>query len=205
MDSDVVIKHKYIITKKQNIQKSVNTNTINTNTINTNTINTNTIIKNIIKDIIEKKILNILKTINIKYPEKFKKQYINIEYNIIKNNIHIINTLGKKTSKIKHKIQKHKIIEQPFRCSARIWGHIYDKITLKKIISLDNIFKVIYLTKLKLNKFNTKYIIGTQCVRHKHLNSIFCYQHIQHLTHGNYHEPPDSELCLHYIKDGKYI
>ena len=52
MDSDVVIKHKYIITKKQNIQKSVNTNTINTNTINTNTINTNTIIKNIIKYII---------------------------------------------------------------------------------------------------------------------------------------------------------
>ena len=74
MDSDVVIKHKYIITKKQNTQKSVNTNTINTNTI----------IKNIIKDIIEKKILNILKTINIKYPEKFKKQYINIEYNIKK-------------------------------------------------------------------------------------------------------------------------
>jgi hypothetical protein len=194
MDSDVVIKHKYIITKKQNIQTSINM-----------PINTNTIIKNIIKDIIEKKILNILKTINIKYPEKFKKQYINIEYNIIKNNINIIHTLGKKTSKIKHTIHKHKIIEQPFRCSARIWGHIYDKITLKKIISLDNIFKVIYLTKLKLNEFNTKYIIGTQCVRHKHLNSIFCYQHIQHLTHGNYYEAPDSELCLHYIKDGKYI
>ncbi len=195
MDSDVVIKHKYIITKKQNIQTSINM-----------PINTNTIIKNIIKDIIDKKILNILKTINIKYPEKFKKQYINIEYNIIKNNINIIHMLGKQKSKIKYKIKStHKIIEQQFRCSARIWGHIYDKITLKKIISLDNIFKVIYLTKLKLNEFNKKYIIGTQCVRHKHLNSIFCYQHIQHLTHGNYHEKPDSELCLHYIKDGKYI
>ena len=91
-------------------------------------------------------------------------------------------------------------------CNARIWGFIYDKTTLKQIISLDKIYKVKYTTKFKLNDFNNKYILGSRCMRNLDMpDNIYCHQHIQHLTHGNYNDVPDAEMCIHFIKDGKYL
>jgi len=178
----------------------------------------NNILTNIIETLIDKKILCILNKIHNVYPTKFTKEHIQLEFNIIKQKIHIINkntantntantnTANKNTANTDNILKllgNVQLLEQ--RCNARIWGFIYDKTTLKKIILLDKIYKVKYTTKLKLKDFNNKYILGSRCMRNIDMpDNIYCNQHIQHLTHGNYNAIPDAELCLHFIKDGKY-
>ena len=184
----------------------------------------NNILTNIIETLIDKKILCILNKIHNVYPTKFTKEHIQLEFNIIKQKIHIINknainknAINKNalnnntvnnntvnTDNILKLLGNVQLLEQ--RCNARIWGFIYDKTTLKKIILLDKIYKVKYATKLKLKDFNNKYILGSRCMRNIDMpDNIYCIQHIQHLTHGNYNDIPDAELCLHFIKDGKYL
>ena len=52
-------------------------------------------INKLINKIIDNKINNLLTVINKNYPEKFKKEYIEIELNYIKNNINLVSTINK--------------------------------------------------------------------------------------------------------------
>ena len=212
-----ILRKQYIITKKKhNIIHDTNdisniiqdgVNTTENNVLHNTNINTNTIIHDIIDKIIQQKILSILKNIHKGFPDKFKKECINIEYDIIKNNICIINQPSKNipvkddvihNNNKNNKNNKNNIDEQ-YKCNARIWGNIYNKNGLQKITNIDNTFK----NNFKYSEFNKQYIIGQQCSRIKYTNSIYCHQHIKHLTHGNYFVLPTHTMCVHYIK--KYL
>ena len=85
----------------------------------------------------------------------------NLEHKILPNknaiNKNTVNNNTVNTDNILKLLGNVQLLEQ--RCNARIWGFIYDKTTLKKIILLDKIYKVKYATKLKLKDFNNKYIL----------------------------------------------
>ena len=223
----------------------------------------NNIISNIIETLIDKKILCILNKIHNVYPSKFTKEHIQIEFNIIKQKIKIINkttnttntntttittttttnTTDTTTTNTSHTttdttniivdtlledLQQLQLLPTPVseldlilqlpiipQCNARIWGFIYNKITLKKITSLDKIYKEKNINKFKLKDFNNKYILGSRCMRNIYMpdmpdmpdmpHNIYCHQHTHHLTHGKYNDIPDAEMCAHFIKDGKYL
>ena len=232
----------------------------------------NNIISNIIETLIDKKILCILNKIHNVYPSKFTKEHIQIEFNIIKQKIKIINkttntihttnttnttiTTTTTTTNTSHittdtshttnttdtttttnttniivdtlleDLQQLQLLPTPVsdlilqlpiipQCNARIWGFIYNKITMKKITSLDKIYKEKNINKFKLKDFNNKYILGSRCMRNIYMldmpdmpdmpHNIYCHQHTHHLTHGKYNDIPDAEMCAHFIKDGKYL
>ena len=115
--------------------------------------------------------------------------------------------INNKTNKINNKqYNKQCDIESQYRCNARIWNNIYDRITLKEVIDVDKKFKVKDFIDINIKEFHSKYIVGTQCRKGKNTeDSIYCHQHKKHCIHGNYFEIPTQELCLHYMKDGNYL
>lgn len=194
---------------------------------NNSSDNNNFSINRIINDILDKKILEILKQINNVYPDKFPKKKIKLEFEFIRSNIkleHLVinsNKIPKHTPLEKISLQKTLIndktkqtddkcnkkcnVESRNRCNARIWNNIYDRNTLKEVSDIDKKFKVKDFIDIKIKEFHSKYIVGTQCRRAKSEGSIYCYQHKNHCTHGNYFEIPSEELCLHFMKDGNYL
>lgn len=160
----------------------------------------------IIKLILDKKIYSLLKTIQSNYPDKLSNDQITNEYETIKNKIiltHYDSNSKPKSTSTKPKVTK-KIISNEERCTARIWGNIYDRNTLTEITDIDPKYKVNDFMNLRINAFNKQYIIGTQCKRKK-TNNNYCYQHNKHLPHGDYFELPTNELCFHYLKECNYI
>jgi hypothetical protein len=187
---------------------------------NDNDNNNDNIQKLIIKitnNIIDKKILEILKQISSSYPDKFLKNKIKLEYEFIKNNIKLINYTSniKQTNILTSIIHKTSINDKNYikkcktensnRCKARIWNNIYDRNTLKEISDIDKKFKVKDFIDIQIKEFHSKYILGTQCRKMKLENNSYCFQHQNHCPHGNYFEIPPKELCLHYMKDGNYM
>jgi hypothetical protein len=189
-------------------------------------------ISKIINDILDRKILEILKQINNVYPDKFPKKNINLEFEFIKNNIKLSNYSGNKIIQANKKTEQTIIdnkkkqingrssksstkssskpiskcnIESQNRCKARVWNNIYDRNTLKEVSDIDKKFKVKDFIEIKIKEFHGKYIVGTQCRRKKSEDNIYCGQHKKHCPHGNYFEIPPKELCLHYMKDGNYL
>jgi hypothetical protein len=183
-------------------------------------LDNNLLISKIINDILDKKILEILKQINNVYPDKFPKKNIKLEFEFIKNNIKLVNSSitsnkiptqtliddktkqNDKTNKVNNKQCN---IKSQNRCNARIWNNIYDRTTLKEVSDIDKKFKVKDFIDIKIKEFHSKYIVGTQCRKKKTEDSIYCNQHKKHCIHGNYFEIPSQELCLHYMKDGNYL
>jgi len=185
--------------------------------------------ENILNKLVETRIISILETININYPDKFPKPQINKELNYIKEHIHwkkqIHNNIKKIKVKQKPKLKpklklklKHKInLDNESiiiknneidinKCSGRIWSvHIKNSKTMKKINDIDNKFKVDDFIDIDIKEFNSKYIIGSRCSKNKISNSKYCKLHYKHLIHGDYLESPNKELCYHFMKDGKYL
>ena len=45
------------------------------------------------------------------------------------------------------------------------------------------------LKGVNVKRCNNKYILGSRCMRNLDMpDNIYCHQHIQHLTHGNYND-----------------
>jgi hypothetical protein len=182
---------------------------------------------NIITDILDRKILELLKIIHSNYPNKFTKKHIKLEYEFIKNRIkycdnnkpisnsnktYIItkknkmdmNKIDMKTLKNCNK-EKKKQISNVDRCCARIWNNIFDKNTLVEISDIDPKYKVKDFEDIKIKAFNNQYIIGSQCKRIKSAGSKYCFQHKEHLPHGDYFSIPSKEICFHYLKECNFI
>ena len=165
-------------------------------------------INKLINKIIDNKINNILTIINKTYPEKFKKEYIEIELNYIKTNINLVSTINKinLSSTKETKVKKEKKVDDINRCCGRIWSDsIFYKQTMKKVNELPNHFKVIDFKDIDIDKFNNNYILGLQCKNKKINDSIYCKLHSTHLIHGDFKKLPNKELCYHFIKDGNYL
>ena len=186
---------------------------------------------NIIKEIVNKRLLDLLTTIHKHYPDKFTKEAIQIElqyiasqleYNIIpKSNPNSnppskINLTGKITGNTKIKNNKNtenitiraRNINPEVRCCARIWGDIIIRETGIKVDKIDPKFKITDFQDIKTKSFNNMYILGKQCNRKRNLinkTDKYCNQHSQHNPHGNWFESPNQEIIFHYLKEGKYI
>lgn len=168
-------------------------------------------------EIINKRILELLTIINRHYPDKFPRDKLLIEYEIIKNKIalQIIKlpvqpSLSSLSSlpvgqPIKAKRQP-KNIDNSERCHARIWGPIFDRANnLEEIKSLPPKFQITDFAELNIKEFNKLYIVGKQCKR-PHINgSIFCKQHSLRQIHGDYTKAPTREIVFHYLTDGNYL
>jgi hypothetical protein len=179
----------------------------------------------ILNKLVDSRILTILETININYPNKFLKTEINNELNYIKEHIHWKKQIHNKKKKIKVKQKpklklklKNKInIDTTSitiknneidvkKCSGRIWSDdIKNSKTMVKINEIDNKFKVDDFIDIDIKEFNSKYIIGSRCSKNQISNSKYCKLHSNHLIHGDYLESPSKELCYHFMKDGKYL
>ena len=125
--------------------------------------NTNTnidLVNRLLISILDKKILELLKTISSNYPDKFPKKNINLEFEFIKNNIKFIKTdKPAKSDKADKPVSGNNILIGNInvgtivkrvikkvldvnRCNARIWNNIYDRETLKEVSDIDKKFKV---------------------------------------------------------------
>ena len=194
---------------------------------------TNTITKNqslydkLIDSIINDKLINLLTVISKNNPKTFKKEYIQKELDLIKNNLTKNNLTkinltknnltkinltknNKSSKKYKSTTQIKKIyikkINYKNNCCARVWSNnILDKKTKKKVSEIDKVFKVIDFNDINDELFNENYTIGEQCKKNKYKNTNYCKLHLIHLIHGNYKEKPSKELCYHFMKDGKYL
>jgi len=179
---------------------------------------TNSIIKNqilfdkLIDSIINDKLINLLTIISKNNPKTFKKEYIQKELDLIKNNLTKINLTknNKSIKKYKSTTQTKKIYikksNSKNNCCARVWSNsILDKKTKKKVSEIDKVFKVIDFNDINNELFNENYTIGEQCKKNKYKNTNYCKLHCIHLIHGNYKEKPSKELCYHFMKDGKYL
>ena len=179
---------------------------------------TNSIIKNqilfdkLIDSIINDKLINLLTIISKNNPKTFKKEYIQKELDLIKNNLTKINLTknNKSIKKYKSTTQTKKIYikksNSKNNCCARVWSNsILDKKTKKKVSEIDKVFKVIDFNDINNELFNENYTIGEQCKKNKYKNTNYCKLHLIHLIHGNYKEKPSKELCYHFMKDGKYL
>jgi len=168
-------------------------------------------INKLINKIIDNKINNLLTVINKNYPEKFKKEYIEIELNYIKNNINLVSTINKinlysTKEKKENKAKKDNKVDNINRCCGRIWNDsIFYKQTMKKVNELPKQFKVIDFKDIDIDKFNNNYILGLQCKNKKINDSNYCKLHSTHLIHGDFKNLPSKELCYHFIKDGNYL
>lgn len=170
----------------------------------------------LITNIINTRVLDLLKVISAKYPDKFPKKAIKDEHTKI---IQQIKTKGKPIGNIERKsgkIENNKIIKntktglnvviaKENRCEARIWDSIYDRVTSKEVTSICAIFNVSDYNDIDIKKFAAKYMIGRQCARKKNASMSYCYQHCKHNPHGNYLATPSKEICYHYLIDGNYI
>ena len=160
--------------------------------------------------IIKNNIFELLKIINAKYPSKFPKNVIKTELDYVMGNINLVmissqlnaTKISSARSKVKRPIPK---IDSATRCQARIWDEIFDRVTNKIIIEVDDEFQVSDYNDINIKKFDKKYILGKQCGRKKTSNSNYCLQHNRHRPHGNYLETPSKELCLHFMIDGGYL
>jgi hypothetical protein len=174
----------------------------------------------IITDILDRKILDLLKTIHSHYPDKFTKTNIQLEYNFIKNTIQFINNTSSNTKKYIITKKNSKPNSKPGtkpgtkpvskitstdRCCARIWNNIYERNTLKEVSDIDDKYKVKDFADIKIKSFNNQYIIGSQCKRKKTNGEKYCFQHKTHLPHGDYFDIPTKEICFHYLKECNYI
>ncbi len=174
----------------------------------------------IITDILDRKILDLLKTIHSHYPDKFTKTHIQLEYNFIKNTIQFINNTSSNTKKYIITKKNSKPNSKPGtkpgtkpvskitstdRCCARIWNNIYERNTLKEVSDIDDKYKVKDFADIKIKSFNNQYIIGSQCKRKKTNGEKYCFQHKTHLPHGDYFDIPTKEICFHYLKECNYI
>lgn len=174
----------------------------------------------IITDILDRKILDLLKTIHSHYPDKFTKTNIQLEYNFIKNTIQFINNTSSNTKKYIITKKNSKPNSKPNsktgtkpvskitstdRCCARIWNNIYERNTLKEVSDIDDKYKVKDFADIKIKSFNNQYIIGSQCKRKKTNGEKYCFQHKTHLPHGDYFDIPTKEICFHYLKECNYI
>ena len=179
---------------------------------------TNSITKNqilfdkLIDSIINDKLINLLTIISKNNPKTFKKEYIQKELDLIKNNLTKINLTknNKSIKKYKSTTQTKKIYikksNSKNNCCARVWSNsILDKKTKKKVSEIDKVFKVIDFNDINNELFNENYTIGEQCKKNKYKNTNYCKLHCIHLIHGNYKEKPSKELCYHFMKDGKYL
>jgi len=157
--------------------------------------------------IIRNHILDLLKIINSKYPTKFPKNLLSIELDQIMANMSLsplVPSSKPKTAKAPRDKSKSNL-EPATRCQARIWNDIFDRITCKQVVEIDEEFQVSDYNDINIKKFNKKYILGKQCVRKKTLDINYCVQHNRHRPHGNYMDPPSKELCLHFMIDGGYL
>ena len=179
----------------------------------------------ILDKLVDSRIHNLLEIININYPDKFKKEQIEKEFNHIKKHINWQTYLKRDNKKIRiaqsqsvkpvqpvHPIQFIKIKQKqipkinPNQCSGRIWSnYIFNKTNNIKLDDIDNKFKVDDFNDLDIKDFISKYNIGLRCRNNKTQTSKYCKLHSKHLIHGDYLTSPDKELCYHFIKDGKYI
>lgn len=158
--------------------------------------------------IIRNRVLDLLKIINAKYPDKFPKDAITKELETIMASV----VLSKEHEKGKvppHRPVRHprprNIIDPANRCQARIWDDIFDRSTNKQIIDVDDEFHVSDYNDINLKKFSKKYILGKQCSRKKYSTNNYCILHNTHRPHGNYFEQPSKEICLHFMVEGGYL
>ena len=179
---------------------------------------TNTITKNqslydkLIDSIINDKLINLLTVISKNNSKTFKKEYIQKELDLIKNNLTKNSLIKNNKSSKKYKSTKQtkkiyiKKTNSKNNCCARVWSNnILDKKTKKKVSEIDKVFKVIDFNDINNELFNENYTIGEQCKKNKYKNTNYCKLHLIHLIHGNYKEKPSKELCYHFMKDGKYL
>ena len=153
----------------------------------------------ILEKLVDSRILTILETININYPDKFPKKDIDKEIIYIKEHIlwkqeelqinkeKIKKEKKKKKKKIKLKLkfkdsiqdtnQIHNQTNDLNQCSGRVWSnYIINKINMKQLTDIDEKFKVEDFIDIDIKEFNSKYIIGTRCSK-KTYNT----NNIQHL------------------------
>jgi len=181
--------------------------------------------QNILDSLVDSRIHNLLKIININYPNKFKKLEIEKELLYIKKyifwktkNNKIIIQKAKKANKIKKVIEFKKVKEVEIKeklkkklkdinqCSGRIWAnYILNNKNMKQINDVEEKFKIEDFIDLDIKDFNSKYTIGKRCSKIKMQNGKYCKLHNKHLIHGDYLEIPNKELCYHFMKDGKYL
>ena len=189
--------------------------------------------QNILQKLIDSRILTILETININYPDKFAKININKEIVYIKEHILLKqqelylkkqkkkkkNKLKKIKLKLKESIQINKtetnqesnqetiqVINESIKCSGRVWSnYILNKKTMKQLNNIDEKFKVDDFIDIDIKEFNNKYIIGARCSKNKLEKEKYCKLHSKHLIHGDYLENPNKELCYHFMKDANYL
>ena len=194
LQTDIIHKpKKVIITRKQ-----------------TNIINKEPILDTIIKSIVNEHILDLLKIINRKYPDKFQKDKIELEFELIKKSIEYykINTKTNNISRdYKSKESRQTLLnnENEKRCNARIWGKIYDRNLNTEIIQIDSKYNVTDFEDIKIKSFHKKYKIGCQCKREYIEGNKYCKQHTIRKPHGDYFEEPSKELVFHFMKNNKYI
>ena len=176
------------------------------------TLYKNQIINKIIIDIYKKRISNLLYIIYLKYPNKFKKENIDLEFNYIVENIMIniikpTDMVKNENNKLKMVIKKKeaKCIELNERCIARVWNSIFDRKTCKEITDIDENFKVNDYNDIDNVKFFNRYIVGSRCSRKFKTESKYCIFHSKHSPHGEFNKIPSKELCFHFIKNGNYI
>ena len=168
----------------------------------------------IFENIIEKKIRDLLEKISYNYPTQFKHEYINTEIEYIKKHI-ILKPYVKKISIVPSTTVLDAVVTSTDTstntsidniCSGRVWhNYILDRKTMTKVKEISEIFKVNNFKDIKINKFNSKYILGLRCKKIKYKESKYCKLHTSHLIHGDYKELPSKEMCYHFIKDGKYL
>lgn len=185
------------------------------------------VIENMIQDIIDKRVLDILKTINKNYPEQFSRSNIKSELEYLKEHIIIKNTdldlvkneeistgallegsgvsEGSRRIKINTKTKSKKEISNSERCNARKWSpEIICLKTGKPITKVIAKFRVSDYRDLDVDAFLSKYKIGNRC-NNKINGAKYCKLHNQHLIHGDYFENPDKELCYHFLKGAKLV
>jgi hypothetical protein len=161
--------------------------------------------------IIQNHILELLRTINSKYPTKFPKTIIKSELENIMSNVnlsrHSVSTT-KISSSSKPKAPSTAIkpkLDPAARCHARIWDDIFDRVTFKQVADIDDEFQVSDFNDINIKKFSKKYILGKQCARKKTADTNYCLLHNRHRPHGSYLEQPSKELCFHFMIDGGYL
>lgn len=161
--------------------------------------------------IIQNHILELLKTINSKYPTKFPKTIIKSELENIMSNVNlskqpVSTTKISSSSKLKPPSTVIKPrLDPAARCQARIWDDIFDRVTFKQVADIDEEFQVSDFNDINIKKFSKKYILGKQCARKKTADTNYCLLHNRHRPHGSYLEQPSKELCFHFMIDGGYL
>lgn len=136
-------------------------------------------IEQIFKLIAKYQCIKLIKCISLNYvisDDNINKEIANIIKQIDNLKINFI-----KKKEVKKKKVKKQLPNNNNRCQARIFEH-------NNIIS---------------KKYN-KIIYGSRCKRHKINNSIYCKQHYNNLTHGNYLLEPSEYLKNHFVKEYNY-